>query len=205
LTDTELFSAVSADGPERGPALAELRALLVRGASKALAGRYGKSVAVEDIVHDALIKILATLDQYQGRSAFTTWAMTIAIRVGISELRRKYHADQSLEAFHPDDSGRFEISVGNSATLESLQSRQELLHVLQELIDHHLTDKQRVVIRAYLSDYSTDGIADALGMKRNAVYKLLHDARMRLKDGLAAAGYGAEDVLSLLSAEASRP
>lgn len=205
MTDTELFSAVSADGPERGPALAELRALLVRGASKALAGRYGKSVAVEDIVHDALIKILATLDQYQGSSAFTTWAMTIAIRVGISELRRKYHADQSLEAFHPDDFGRFEISVGNSATLESLQSRQELLHVLQELIDHHLTDKQRVVIRAYLSDYSTDGIADALGMKRNAVYKLLHDARMRLKDGLAAAGYGANDVLSLLSAEASRP
>ncbi len=75
--------------------------------------------------------------------------------------------------------------------------------MLQDLIDHRLTDKQRIVMRAYLSQFSTDGMATAMNMNRNAVYKLLHDARMRLKDGLAAAGYSAEDVLELLSKEAA--
>ena len=201
MTDAELFRALCSDGPEREFAILQLRDLLIRGVSSSLVGRYGKPISVEDVVQDALIKILSALDQFQGKSAFKTWAMTVAIRIGISELRRRYHADQPLDAFNADESDPFELIVGESSSPASTQARQELLQVFQELIDHRLTDKQRVVIRAYLSEFSSDGIANALGMNRNAVYKLLHDARMRLKDGLAAAGYSAEDVLSLLAAE----
>ena len=37
-------------------------------------------------------------------------------------------------------------------------------------------------------------IARHLGSNRNAVYKLTHDARKRLKRGLEAAGFTAEDI-----------
>lgn len=204
MTDAELFKAICGDGPERESAIYQLRELLVRGVSKSLVGRYGKPVSVEDIVQDALIKILGALGQFRGKSEFKTWAMSIAIRVGISELRRRYHADQSLDAFDSDASGYFEVPSGDTQTPATTHARQELLQVLQGLVDHRLTDKQRIVIRAYLSNFSTDGIANVLNMNRNAVYKLLHDARMRLKDGLAAAGYSSEDVLSLLAEEAAR-
>ena len=202
MTDAELFRALCTEGPERELALSQLRELLIRGVSKSLNGRYGQSISAEDVVQDALIKILDTLDQFQGKSEFRTWAMTIAIRTGVSQLRRRYHADQSLDAF--DANNPLELTSGQMVSPESQQARSELLSVLQELIDHRLTDKQRMVIRAYLSDYSTDGIANAVGMNRNAVYKLLHDARMRLKDGLAADGYSADEVLSLLSGEVTR-
>ena len=204
MTDAELYKALGADGPERELAIVQLRELLVRGVSSSLIGRYGKPISVEDVVQDALIKILSALDQFQGKSAFTTWAMTVAIRIGISDLRRRYHADQPLDAFNGDKAEQFELIVSESSSPASTQAKQELLQVFQDLINHRLTDKQRVVIRAYLSEFSSDGIANALGMNRNAVYKLLHDARMRLKDGLAAAGYSAEDVLSLLAAETAR-
>ncbi len=204
MTDAELYKAICADGRERELAIIQLRELLVRGLSKSLTSRYGKPISIEDVVQEALIKILDALHQFQGRSEFKTWAMSIAIRVGISELRRRYHADQSIEAFTADESGRFELLVSEPASSVSSHARQELLKVLQDLIDHRLTEKQRVVIRAFLSAYSTDGMANALHMNRNAVYKLLHDARMRLKEGLAVAGYSAEEVLSLLSAEEAR-
>ncbi len=204
MTDAELFRAICTDGTERELALSQLRELLVRGLTKSLSGRYGKPLNIEDIVQEALVRILHSLDQFQGRSEFRTWAMTIAIRIGISELRRRYHADQSLDAFTADESGNFEIVVGEFFDPVSSQAKQELLQVFQELIDRRLTDKQRIVIRAYLSGFSTDGMANALNMNRNAVYKLLHDARMRLKDGLGQAGYSADDVRSLLSAETTR-
>ena len=204
LTDVELYRTICGEGPERDFAISHLRELLVRGVSKALAGRYGKPIAIEDIVQESLIRILRTLDQFRGKSAFTTWAMTIAIRVGISELRRRHHADQSLDAFQDDDAGQIEVDVRDIASPPMYEARRELLEVLQELIDDCLTEKQRIVIRAYLSEFSTDGIAQALGMNRNALYKLLHDARVRLKEGFAANGYSADDVLSLLAEETAR-
>jgi RNA polymerase sigma-70 factor (ECF subfamily) len=39
-----------------------------------------------------------------------------------------------------------------------------------------------------------DEIANQLGSNRNAIYKLTHDARKRLKKCLEAAGYTAVDV-----------
>lgn len=204
MTDAELFRAICEAGPERELAIAQLRELLMRGVSKSLAGRYGGSLSTEDIVQDALIKILERLDQFHGKSEFKTWAMTIAIRIGISQLRRRYHADQSLNVFNSDNPLSFELTTDESDAPAVSQARQELLQVLQDLIDHRLTDKQRVVMQAYLSAFSTDGMANALNTNRNAVYKLLHDARMRLKDGLAAAGYNAEEVLSLLSREVAK-
>ena len=42
--------------------------------------------------------ILDHLEQFQGRSRFTTWAMAIAVRLAMSALRRKRWQDVSLES-----------------------------------------------------------------------------------------------------------
>ena len=73
---------------ERELAIEELRTFLVRGLERSLRHRYGGSVQAEDVAQETLLKILSSLDTFQGRSKFTTWAMSIAIRIGISQLRR---------------------------------------------------------------------------------------------------------------------
>lgn len=79
------------------------------------------------------------------------------------------------------------------------ESRTKIFNVLQNLIDTELTDKQRLATRAFLSDFATDEIAEQLNMNRNAVYKLIHDARQKLKDGFARAGLTSEEIFDELS------
>ncbi len=199
MDDDELFKLLKGDGTARDQAISQLRTTLLRGLSKSLNNRYGKPFNAEDIVQEALMKVLQSLDQYEGRSKFTTWAMTVATRVGISALRRKYYQDVSMEPFSSADGYSMDIAVMDEPTLSNSESRAKIFAVLQTLIDSELTDKQRLATRAFLSDFATDEIAEQLQMNRNAVYKLIHDARQKLKDGFARAGLTSEEIFDELS------
>jgi RNA polymerase sigma factor (sigma-70 family) len=194
IDDEELLTQLrSTDEVARGTAIIRLRKLLLRGLSKSLNNRYGQAFSAEDIVQDALLKILSSLDQFQGRSKFTTWAMTVATRMGISSLRRSYHKDVSMESFQNEDGYKIEFASSPSAATIDLRGRSELLEKLQQLINNDLTDKQREAMRAFLAGFSTDGIAERVGTNRNAVYKLIHDARVKLRDGFERDGVSADD------------
>ena len=65
----------------RDQTITELNRILLRGLTATCRNRYGNKVQPEDVVQDAMIKILDKLDTFQGRSKFTTWAMTIATRI----------------------------------------------------------------------------------------------------------------------------
>ena len=76
-------------GPDQDLALADLRALLKRGLTFALASRPNVDEAtIEDFCQDALLKILDNLDTFRGESQFTTWAQKIAVYTAFTELRR---------------------------------------------------------------------------------------------------------------------
>ena len=180
----------------RDPTIQSLRELMLRALSKGLGGYLNGSAYVEDITQEALLKVLASLDQYEHRSRFTTWAVTIATRTGISTLRRKYHQNQSLEAFADDDGVRIDVMI--EEPIDSPILKTELLEMLQDLINTELTSKQRTVIRALLDGFSTDGIAERMNASRNSVYKMLHDARIKLREGLARNGFLETDILDTI-------
>lgn len=184
---------LSSSGPERDDAIAELTQLLVRGLSRSMANRYDNLVQPEDVVQDALLKILDSLDTFAGRSRFTTWAMTIATRVAISEMRRKRYQDVSLDSITSDDNLSLDITIDPSTPGETQIDRVKVLSTLQELIQTELSAKQREAIQALLGGLPVEEIARRTGSNRNAVYKLIHDARVRLKTGLERAGVIAED------------
>ena len=62
------------------------------------------------------------------------------------------------------------------------------------VIERELTEKQRTALLAELKGMPLEEIGRRLGSNRNAVYKLTHDARKRLKKHLEAAGYSAADL-----------
>jgi RNA polymerase sigma factor (sigma-70 family) len=199
MDDDELFTLIQGEGATREQAISQLRSVLLRGLSKSLNNRYGKPFNAEDIVQEALMKVLNSLDQYEGRSKFTTWAMTVATRIGISALRRKYHQDVSMEPFSSANGYSMDVAITDEPTLSNSESRTKIFSVLQNLIDTELTDKQRLATRAFLSDFATDEIAEQMQMNRNAVYKLIHDARQKLKDGFERAGLTREEIFEELS------
>ena len=187
------------DSPDRETAIGELREILVRGLTRSLSTKYGSGLQAEDVVQDALLKILDSLDSFQGRSRFTTWAMTIATRVGISELRRRHYKNVSLDAITSGEERTLEIAVADESDPGAGLDRLKLVAKLKELVDSTLTEKQRIAIHASLEGLPVEEIARRTGSNRNAVYKLVHDARIRLRDGFTDAGISPEDVSSIIS------
>ena len=184
-------------GPVQAEALADLRELLLRGLAKSFQARGAVEQAfVEDIVQQALVHILDRLDQFQGRSRLTTWAMAIAVRLAMSALRRTRWQDVSLESMSApiEDTPAWDRDDTTSPPQHAEQHA--IVETLNRLIDATLTEKQWLALTAELGGMPLEEIARRMGSNINAVYKLLHDARQRLKHGLAAAGYTAEDVRS---------
>jgi RNA polymerase sigma-70 factor (ECF subfamily) len=57
-----------------------------------------------------------------------------------------------------------------------------------------LTAHQRRVVTALVIDeVPVDVLAERLGTSRNSLYKTLHDARVRLRSELTAAGYSVQN------------
>jgi RNA polymerase sigma-70 factor (ECF subfamily) len=66
----------------------------------------------------------------------------------------------------------------------------------RRFIDEELTDRQRTALLAALGGMPLEAVADRMGTNRNALYKLLHDARKRLKRRMLAEMLSPQDVLS---------
>lgn len=182
----------------RDQAIMELRELLLRGLRATCRGRYSNKVQAEDVVQDALLKVLDKLDTFEGRSKFTTWAMTIAVRIALSQMRRKHFKDVSMNDLL-DNSMHFEPVASEAPLAEDNQQKRSLLIKLKELIETSLSEKQRDAMHSLLNGMPVEVFAEKTGSNRNAVYKLVHDARVKLRTGFEQAGYKAEDFNSVFA------
>ena len=182
-------------GSGQQAALSDLRESLLRGLRRALSNRpLADDAFLEDTVQDSLVRILDRLAQFEGRSQFLTWANSIAIHVALSELRRRRWKDVSLAEMKDDVGFTPRQSAGIELTPDAQWERRAMFEEMHLLIENVLTEKQRIALMAELKGMPMDEIARHLASNRNAVYKLTHDARRRLKQGLEAAGYTAEDL-----------
>jgi RNA polymerase sigma-70 factor, ECF subfamily len=194
--DNETWLAhLGGTGPDQQAALSDLRDALLRGLRRALSHRAGAGDEfLEDVVQDALVRILERLPQFEGRSRFLTWAMSVAIRVAMSALRGRRWKDVSLDEVVAN-ADLAPVRVTDDAPEPHAQSEREaILATMHEVIRNGLTTKQREALLAELRGMPQDEIARHLGSNRNALYKLTHDARKRLRRGLEAAGFTAEDI-----------
>jgi RNA polymerase sigma-70 factor (ECF subfamily) len=89
----------SEDTALREDAVSDLRDMLCRGLSKSLS-QHGRvdDAFLEDIAQEACMKILEKLGTFAGRSKFRTWAVTIAVRTAVSEMRKRDWQSVSLES-----------------------------------------------------------------------------------------------------------
>lgn len=175
--------------------LGELRAILLNGLRISLRDRHEVSEAhLEDFAQEALLKILERLNQFSGRSKFTTWAHSIAINTAFTELRRKRWRDVSLDALLADGRELNEPATMADDTFGDDQERVRLVAVLRKAIAEKLSDKQRAAIAGSLEGLPFDQIVGLLGTDRNAAYKLVHDARRALKQHLMDAGISLETI-----------
>ena len=185
-------------GPNPGRALADLYDLLVRGLKAAL-GSYGSGVEanVGDFAQEALIKITGNLDSFRGESRFTTWAQKIAMNVALTELKRRRWRDVSLQDLFAQREAADRGPAETQLTPEQLALQNTVLHELRRMVDEELTDRQReAVVAVLLEGMPISEVARRMGTNQNALYKLLHEARKKLKRQMQAAGLSPQEVLA---------
>jgi RNA polymerase sigma-70 factor (ECF subfamily) len=184
-------------GAEQEQALADLRTFLVRGLRRALPDVPPQNL--EDFAQDALVKILDGLNSFRGDSRFTTWALKIAIHVAYTELRRRRWQDVSLQDLTAryDESDFVPVVLADSTpSPEQRATQQMMFDMVRQMIDEELTERQRqAMVAAVFGGMSLAEVARKMDTNRNALYKLLHDARQRLQKRLLAKGMSVEELM----------
>jgi RNA polymerase sigma-70 factor, ECF subfamily len=192
-----------ADGATQDEAVARLHALLLRAARFEIGRRsrvqpHVRGDDLDDLAHqaadDALMSVLARLDDFRGLSRFTTWAYKFALLEAAVKLRKRAWQGREIP-LEPETWGAFS-SAGLEPDAEAEQH--ELVDSVRQAIQDVLTPHQRSVLVALtLNGVPIDVLAERLGTTRGALYKTLHDARRKLRrhmdeSGVAIDGIGGE-------------
>jgi RNA polymerase sigma-70 factor (ECF subfamily) len=190
----EWLAGLRAQGSVREGAVARLHILLLRAARFEVSRRrptlpHLRGGDLEDIAHqaadDALVSVLARLDEFRGESRFTTWAYKFALLEAAVKLRKRAWQGREVP-LEPETWGLFS-SAGLDPQEEAEQS--ELLTTLKRAIEDVLTPHQRrVLVALALNGVPIDVLADRLSTTRGALYKTLHDARRKLRAHLTESG-----------------
>ena len=187
-------------GPERDAALVRLHAMLVR-IARAEVARRGPRLRIsgpelDDLAHqaaaDALLAITGKIGQFRGESRFTTWAYKFVIFEVSAKCGRHFwrHPEVPLDG---EDWDRLPGRFGFEPAAEA--EWRDLLAALRRAVEAELTPRQRqVFVAIVLNDVPLDALVIELSSSRNAIYKMLFDARRKLRAALTASGHLGHDL-----------
>ncbi|HEX2129903.1 MAG TPA: sigma-70 family RNA polymerase sigma factor [Solirubrobacterales bacterium] len=180
----------SSDPAERERAVGRLHELLVGAARFELSRRraalsHVRGEELEDVAmqaaNDALMAVLAKLDDFRGASRFTTWAYKFALLEAGVRLRRRAWQEREVVI----EGERWDELVDPGGEVHSALERSEELDRLRAAVEEALTPHQRrVFVALALNEVPIDVLSERLGTTRGALYKTLHDARRRLRTEL---------------------
>ena len=204
-TNEQWVAELADTGEAQEIALTDLRAIIMRGLPYSLSKWLKPSdpqfeSLSEEVAQDTLLRVLDSLHSFEGRSKFTTWVHKIAVRIALTELRRKRWRDVSLDQLTEDAPGEGPrgILAAHEAGPDVVAEQSDMIEHLQRVISEELTDKQReVLVATRIHGMPLEEVARRMGTNRNALYKLLHDARKRLKSRLEEEGLSPEDILAV--------
>lgn len=155
----------------------------------------------DDLAQDATLRVMENLDNFRGESRFTTWANKIAVRLAISDLRRARYKDFSLDDLTAE--GDFLSAETNLVTdappnPETAAERDDVIGQIEAAFREALTERQyQALVAVALRGVPMDVVAEQMGTNRNALYKLIHDARRKLKSHLETQGLSTDYMMNL--------
>lgn len=210
-TNDQWLAELTGPPDEQAPAIEDLRARLQRGiyyylsrerSDLANLSNQELTQMAEDLAQDATLRVIENLDSFRGDSRFTTWATKIAVRVAISDLRRARYKDFSLDDLTADG----DLMPGTASSVngsappgpEDATERADVMTKISKALEEALTERQYQALTAVaLQGVPLEIVAEQMGTNRNALYKLLHDARRKLRSHLEAQGLSTTYMLNL--------
>jgi len=189
------ISALRGTGASKDDAVGRLHAMMLRVARwqvQRLRHTLGRidadelDVLAQQAADDATLAVLGHLDDFAGRSRFTTWAFKFAVLHASVTLRRHRWRDREI----PTEPQDWPYQPDPGAGPDQQADAGDLAAALRAAIATALTPHQRdVLVALAINDVPIDVLAERLGTSRSALYKTLHDARARLRSRLTDEGF----------------
>jgi RNA polymerase sigma-70 factor (ECF subfamily) len=183
------------DGVRRQEAEGELHARLLRIALAEVRRRSGSTPVtgpeLTDVAHqaadDAMLAILAKLAGFRGESRFMTWAYRFVILEVSGKLGRHYWRNPLVTL----DAGQWErlpdrLGINPEQHAETASILVEVRRVVEDELTVH---QRRVFVAIVVDGIPLDALAAKLGLQRNAVYKVIFDARRKIRRALVVKGH----------------
>jgi RNA polymerase sigma-70 factor (ECF subfamily) len=132
----------------------------------------------EDLISEVFLDVWRQADRFEGRSAVSTWLMSIARFKALSARRRRADAelDETIETVA-------DTADDPEATLEKKNQSDLVRHALTKLSAEH----REVIDLVYYHEQSVDEAAQVLGIPAATVKTRMFYARKKLGEWLKAA------------------
>lgn len=210
-SNEQWLADLNGSGEVQAAALEDLRVRLQRGINFYLSRERSDLATLssseltqmaEDLAQDATLRVMENLASFRGDSRFTTWATKIAVRVAISDLRRARYKDFSLDDLTADGDFLPSTAVGVTGSPppgpENATEREDVMQKIGSALEEALTERQyKALVAVAVQNVPLDIVAERMGTNRNALYKLLHDARRKLRAYLETQGLSTNYMMNL--------
>jgi RNA polymerase sigma-70 factor (ECF subfamily) len=144
-------------------------------------GIVGNDGEAEDVVQDAYVRAFEHLDQFAGRSQFSTWLTKIAVYEALARRR----AQRRLQVV---GAAEIDSMPAHRATPDAAEtaSRHELAHILADAVDSLPEELRAVVALRMIDNASTAETAECLELTEANVKVRLHRAKLQLRQSIDA-------------------
>lgn len=165
--------------------------LLGRYSNKAfgLASRLTRNLEdAEEVLQDVFVTVYRKIDGFEGKSSFSSWLYRVTVNSALMKLRKKKQ-DQSTpieDLLTREQNSAPSPLAMESAALDTLAMRKELLHALSDAVSRLPDDYRPVFILRDVDGLSSRQVGKMLNLSIPAVKSRLHRSRLILRRRLLA-------------------
>jgi RNA polymerase sigma-70 factor (ECF subfamily) len=134
----------------------------------------------EDMISEVFLDVWRQAGRFEGRSAVSTWLLSIARFKALSALRKR--SDEEL------DEETAEAIPDTADTPEEAVQKKDKSEILRECLKSLSPEHREIVDLVYYHEKSVEEVAEIVGIPENTVKTRMFYARKRLSELLKAAG-----------------
>jgi RNA polymerase sigma-70 factor (ECF subfamily) len=149
----------------------------------------GSHEDASEIVQDAFVSTYRNMNNFKGKSMFSTWLYIIVVNLSRNRLKqlkmRSYLEKLSIDTLTTSNDKQMKIDPvsGDSSVLENMEKR-EIQKKVQECINKLDHEFREAVILRDINGFSYDEISDMLKIPEGTVKSRISRGRLSLKDCL---------------------
>lgn len=152
---------------------------------RTILGILGNPEEAQDGMQDAFLKAFEHIKDFQGRSKFATWLMTIARNTAFQFLRDRKEAESLDEGSYEEDVFYPRQLRAWKENPEELYSQTEMRDLVEQEVMRLPPKYRAVVMLRDIDQLSLDEVAAAIDLSIAAVKARLFRARLMLRDSLS--------------------